>query len=132
MLNFGLDKNTNANSGQLHYQLGLGGAWLNSDIEGTVMIRPVMRADLTDSWVGFVEVPTSQDLRVFPNPVKNGMLQVEVDDACLWRLFDSFGRQLLSGNWQAPGIYSLDITRLAPGTYLLTTAEGECTRFIVE
>ncbi|MBN30773.1 MAG: hypothetical protein CL845_02060 [Crocinitomicaceae bacterium] len=132
MLNFGLDKNTNANSGQLHYQLGLGGAWLNSDIEGTVMIRPIMRADLTDSWVGFVEVPTSQDLRVFPNPVKNGMLQVEVDDACLWRLFDSFGRQLLSGNWQAPGIYSLDITRLAPGTYLLTTAEGECTRFIVE
>ncbi len=132
MLNFGLDKNTNANSGQLHYQLGLGGAWLNSDIEGTVMIRPVMRADLTDSWVGFVEVPTSQDLRVFPNPVKNGMLQVEVDDACLWRLFDSFGRQLLSGNWQAPGIYSLDIARLAPGTYLLTTAEGECTRFIVE
>ncbi len=132
MLNFGLDKNTNANSGQLHYQLGLGGAWLNSDIEGTVMIRPVMRADLTDSWVGFVEVPTSQDLRVFPNPVKNGMLQVEVDDACLWRLFDSFGRQLLFGNWQAPGIYSLDITRLAPGTYLLTTAEGECTRFIVE
>ena len=52
MLNFGLDKNTNANAGQLHYQLGLGGAWLNSEIEGTVMIRPVMRADLLDSWVG--------------------------------------------------------------------------------
>ena len=132
MLNFGLDKNTNANVGQLHYQLGQGGAWFNSDIEGTVMIRPVMRADLLDSWVGIADQAAPQTLRVFPNPVTSGTVQVKVLAPGPWFLFDAYGRQLRHGQWMAPGIHSLDVTGLARGTYILTTTEGQFARFMVD
>ena len=131
MLNFGLDKNTNANAGQLHYQLGLGGAWLNSDIEGTVMIRPVLRADVQDSWVGTGDSPSRAALHVYPNPVSGAVLQVQVDAASDWTVFDAFGRQLLGGRWNASGMHSMDVSGLASGTYLLTTTQGRFVRFIV-
>lgn len=131
MLNFGLDKNTNANAGQLHYQLGLGGAWLNSDIEGTVMIRPVLRADVQDSWVGTGDSPSRAALHVYPNPVSGAVLQVQVDAASDWTVFDAFGRQLLAGRWNASGMHSMDVSCLASGTYLLTTTQGRFVRFIV-
>lgn len=131
MLNFGLDKNTNANAGQLHYQLGLGGAWLNSDIEGTVMIRPVLRADVQDSWVGTGDSPSRAALHVYPNPVSGAVLQVQVDAASDWTVFDAFGRQLLAGRWNASGMHSMDVSGLASGTYLLTTTQGRFVRFIV-
>ena len=132
MLNFGLDKNTNANAGQLHYQLGLGGAWLNSEIEGTVMIRPVLRADLEDSWVGVSEPEPVRSLRVYPNPVSNGVVQVEVNEVSSWRLFDVFGRQVDAGRWVATGVHSLDASGLASGTYILTTEQGQFARFIID
>ena len=132
MLNFGLDKNTNANAGQLHYQLGLGGAWLNSDIEGTVMIRPVMRADLEDSWVGVSDASAPRSLHVFPNPVSQGVVLVEVNAASTWHLFDAYGRQVDAGQWMGAGVYSLDVSSLASGTYILTTAEGQFARFMID
>ena len=132
MLNFGLDKNTNANAGQLHYQLGLGGAWLNSDIEGTVMIRPVMRADLEDSWVGVSDASAPRSLHVFPNPVSQGVVQVEVNAACAWHLFDAYGRQVNAGQWVGAGTHRLDVSGLASGTYILTTAEGQFARFMID
>ena len=132
MLNFGLDKNTNANAGQLHYQLGLGGAWFNSDIEGTVMIRPVLRADLQDSWVGIEDAVVPQTLCISPNPVSNGTLRVHVDAVSQWFLFDATGRQLLTGEWTTLGDHNLDLLGLNSGTYILATAEGKYARFIVE
>ena len=132
MLNFGLDKNTNANAGQLHYQLGLGGAWLNSEIQGTVMIRPVMRADLQDSWVGIWEDEPYRSMRVFPNPVSHGMVQVEVNAATSWRLFDAYGRQVDSGQWLAAGIHSIEVMGWARGTYILTTEDGNFARFMID
>ena len=77
-LNFGLDKNTNSNVGQLHYSLGLGGSWFNSEIEGSVMIRPVLRANnksvvwnaVADGCCFFA----APALRVYPNPVSGAVL----------------------------------------------------------
>lgn len=132
MLNFGLDKNTNANVGQLHYQLGQGGAWFNSDIEGTVMIRPVMRADLLDSWVGTTDQDVPKTLRVFPNPVTSGTVKVEVLMPGPWFLFDAYGRQLRNGHLMVPGAHSLDVAGLARGTYIFTTAEGQFARFMID
>jgi len=132
MLNFGLDKNTNANAGQVHYQLGLGGTWLNSEIQGTVMIRPVMRADLQDSWVGISDAAAPRSLHVFPNPVSQGVVQVEVHAASAWSLFDAYGRQVDSGQWAGAGVHSLDVTGWARGTYILTTEDGRFARFMID
>ena len=134
MLNFGLDKNTNANAGQLHYQLGLGGAWLNSDIEGTVMIRPVMRADLENSWVNVGEQssPLPSALKVFPNPTTAGVVHVETEQASDWSLFDNNGRCVQQGQWPGPGIHSVDVSRAMPGLYILVTASGQHARIVIE
>ena len=96
------------------------------------MIRPVMRADLLDSWVGIADQAAPQTLRVFPNPVTSGTVQVEVLAPGPWFLFDAYGRQLRHGQWMAPGIHSLDVTGLARGTYILTTTEGQFARFMVD
>jgi hypothetical protein len=50
-LNFGLDKNTNANNTQLFYQLQGSTDWTPSSIAGSVMFRPVFRSTLQE-WVG--------------------------------------------------------------------------------
>jgi len=71
-LNFGLDKNTNSNVGQLHYSLGLGGSWINSEINGSVMIRPVLRANKTEAWSDVLENESSVRFRPpsLPQPCK--------------------------------------------------------------
>ena len=91
-----------------------------------------MRADLLDSWVGIADQDVPQTLRVFPNPVTAGTMQVEVLAPGMWCLFDAYGRQLRNGQWMAPGTQSLDVAGLASGTYILTTAEGQFARFMVD
>lgn len=134
MLNFGLDKNTNANAGQLHYQLGLGGAWLNSDIEGTVMIRPVMRADLENSWVQVAEQPSPPPgaLKVFPNPTTAGFVYVETERASDWELYDNNGRRVQQGRWPNAGLHQVDVSRAAPGLYMLVASSGQYARIVID
>lgn len=132
MLNFGLDKNTNANVGQLHYQLGLGGAWLNSDIEGTVMIRPVLRAGIADSWVAVNEWQDPGTFHVFPNPVTNGWLNVHAVSPANWTLYDATGRVAMQGTWTQAGVHTLDLNAAPRGTYLLADETGRRTRIIVQ
>lgn len=133
MLNFGLDKNTNANAGQLHYQLGLGGAWLNSDIEGTVMIRPVLRANKQDSWIEVAELsPGNSLLSCYPNPVSQGVLNVNVALATNWTVYDATGRIVIEGNWAQAGQYTLDSRLWTAGHYILQIGTGESQHIIVQ
>ena len=132
MLNFGLDKNTNANAGQLHYQLGLGGAWLNSDIQGTVMIRPVLRAGMADSWVAVNEGQEPGAFQVFPNPVTQGELNIQVVSAANWTLYDATGRVALQGAWTQPGLHSINLTGAPRGTYILADEMGRRARILVQ
>jgi hypothetical protein len=104
---------------------------LNSDIEGTVMIRPIMRADLQDSWVGMATPDAMPSLRVYPNPASQGFVQVEVKAASAWCLFDAYGRQVDAGQWMGAGMHQLDVSGLASGTYILTTVEGQFARFMI-
>ncbi len=133
-LNFGLDKNTNANAGHLHYQLGLNGAWTNSDIEGSVMIRPVLRANKQETWtdIAWSENSLAPQLHAYPNPISNGMVQVEVPAAQGWTLYNASGQVLQSGYWSSPGTYRLNLQRLSTGMYVLRTDSGQYARLLLE
>ncbi|NQX90594.1 MAG: T9SS type A sorting domain-containing protein [Flavobacteriales bacterium] len=69
-MNFGLDKNTNQNPSKLFFQLGLGASWQQSNIQGTVMIRPVFAAGKSDVW-NSVEELNAEAVSIYPNPANN-------------------------------------------------------------
>ena len=131
-LNFGLDKNTNSNVGQLHYSLGLGGSWLNSEIEGSVMIRPVLRANKSEVWnaVAETDVSAAPALRIYPNPVHGASCQVEVSEAAEWQLWSASGKLIQSGRWPAQGVYSCDLSGLSAGLYVLMNDAGHSVQIL--
>ena len=131
MLNFGLDKNTNANPGSLHYVLGLGGVWTSSTIEGTVMVRPVFRSGMEGVWLSEAPVVAeASELRVHPNPTTSGWLTVDWPSAGPWTLYDMSGRRCASGTAAHGGVQGLDISAVqATGLYILHHhASGQATR----
>ena len=74
-LNIGLDKNTNSNGTRLFYKLGNGAQWLQSGIEGSVMIRPVFKSGKTFVW-NSTEDLSEIEANVYPVPT-TGMLTIE-------------------------------------------------------
>ena len=131
MLNVGLDKNTNANLGRLHYSLGLGGAWLPSTIEGSLMVRPVLRAGKQDTWTAVDQLPgEDQGLRAFPNPTAGGGCTVEGVAPGAWVLVDGMGRQVRTGTVNGGGRVEVG-SGLAPGVYSFRDAAGRGVRIVV-
>ena len=55
-------------------------------------------------------------LKVFPNPVQDGKLNVVLKGATQVRLFDAMGRQVLS-QWLTAGPQTIDVSRLTNGVY---------------
>ncbi|MDO7742078.1 MAG: T9SS type A sorting domain-containing protein, partial [Flavobacteriales bacterium] len=133
MLNFGLDKNTNANFGEVHYQLGLGGSWISSEIPGTVMIRPVLRAGKEEIWSA-IEEPNGLDraLYVYPNPSAAGTLNAVVQLPGNWELWNVHGQRVDAGNWVTPGLHSISTINRAPGIYILQHSEGFSARVLIQ
>ena len=130
-LNFGLDKNTNANLGQLHYALGSGGSWINSEIEGSVMIRPVLRANKSEVWSSVSESVSEQtSLKVFPNPVNQDQCRVQVIAAASWRLWSISGQLIQAGQWPSAGVFECDFSSLPSGTYVLTDDAGRSVKIL--
>jgi hypothetical protein len=131
MLNVGLDKNTNANLGRLHYSLGLGGAWLPSTIEGSLMVRPVLRAGKQDTWTAVDQLPgEDQGLRAFPNPTAGGGCTVDGVAPGAWVLVDGMGRQVRTGTVNGGGRVEVG-GGLAPGVYSFRDAAGRGVRIVV-
>ena len=117
-LNIGLDKNSNSNAGNLHYMLGIGSSWALSGIEGSLMIRPVLRAgkeivtDVVD--LNFEESLISTP---YPNPTSSSLnFQCGVD--LEWNIYDCNGRFMKSGQG-LKGSSTIDLNSLANGVYLL-------------
>ena len=133
MLNFGLDKNTNANLGEVHYQLGLGGSWISSEIPGTVMIRPVLRAGKEEVWSA-IDEPNGMDraLYVYPNPSVAGTLNAVVQLPGNWELWNVHGQRVDAGNWVTPGLHSISTINRAPGIYILQHSEGFSARVLIQ
>jgi hypothetical protein len=135
-LNFGLDKNTNANSTQLLYQLQGSSDWLPSNIVGSVMIRPVFRSTLPD-WVGTEELNNDESV-IFPNPVQ-GMLNLRLSpefESCSYRIMDLTGKIVLEGLSANQSTLEINTENLSQGCYVIHYMngdnEGHTARFVKE
>jgi hypothetical protein len=133
LLNFGLDKNTNANIGEVHYQLGLGGAWISSEIQGTVMIRPVLRAGKTETWTSVSEwSDRTKDMVVYPNPSERGEITVSVEERGDWTCWNGRGRMIAQGQWATAGLHVISTADWSPGVYVLRHSEGFSARVLIQ
>ena len=113
-LNVGLDRN-NDHSDKTFYSLDGGVNWIQSQIPGSVMVRPIFSTNL-DAELSTLEeqMPT---VVAYPNPVLD-MLNVRVDNANLESisLYNTQGSLIYSGmdstidmSEQASGIYFLNV-----------------------
>ncbi|MFM7726962.1 MAG: T9SS type A sorting domain-containing protein [Flavobacteriales bacterium] len=119
-LNFGLDKNTNANGTQLLYQLQGSNEWTPSNISGSVMIRPVFRSTLTD-WVNVHEPSTPPMNGVYPNPVDD-QLNIRIPDTfqtCRYQIVNLTGQCITSGVISNRAILNIDTSAFPSGVYII-------------
>ncbi len=79
------------------------------------------------STVDVEEIPAIAGMKLFPSPT-NGMLNVVLDtgqpSSSMWHVRDMLGRVLLSGVMVNERM-SLDMSVIAPGTYMFTLSNGE-------
>ena len=69
-LNIGFDKNI-INNDKNFYSLDKGATWINSEVKGTIMIRPVFSTSM-DIELGLIENKNeSQNITLFPNPTND-------------------------------------------------------------
>ncbi|MFT4777686.1 MAG: hypothetical protein ACJAU0_000076 [Flavobacteriales bacterium] len=119
-LNIGLDKNTNSNATRLFYKLGIGAQWLQSGIQGSVMIRPVFKSGKSFVWNSIDEndeieaniypVPASDFLTIAPETFYKENYSIS--------LIDMNGRVVLEKS-NLFGTNQLSISELAEGLYIL-------------
>lgn len=132
-LNVGLDKNTNANPSRLFYQLGIGGSWQSSTIQGSLMIRPVFKSGKSGVWNSVEDLDSDdQGLSIYPNPAStqlyvqtagfNGGAEVQV--------FDLNGRMQMQTTLNNTG-ESIDISELPAGMYVLRLEDRQSGRLEV-
>jgi len=69
-LNIGLDKNTNSNATRLFYKLGIGAQWLQSGIQGSVMIRPVFKSGKSFVW-NSIDENDEIEANIYPVPASD-------------------------------------------------------------
>jgi hypothetical protein len=138
-LNVGLDKTTNANAGNLHYMLGAGSEWALSEISGSVMIRPVLRAgkELIQS-IDIVEGGESAEIasELYPNPA-NDLISFVAHIPLEWEIISMNGQSVKAGLSLNSGIEKIDINDLYPGMYLIVMRNTELRtyshkRFIIQ
>lgn len=104
----GFDRNYD-NSDKLFYFVS--GLWLPSEIEGSLMMRPMFGSRVTSD-LGLDEVESSA-FTVFPNPATQS-IQWDGSDAEAFIIRDLQGREVLSGRGT-----QADIQNLSDGVYIL-------------
>jgi type IX secretion system substrate protein len=118
MLNLGFDVNR-INNDKLYYNFS--GSWTQSELEGTVMIRPVFGKDFTVATATDEVIPQEQTLEysIYPNPAKD-ILNVNIDDQFSenyrYTIFDIYGRVFMDKTNQQT---TLDISNLNSGIYFI-------------
>jgi hypothetical protein len=121
-LNVGLDKTTNANAGNLHYMLGPGSNWALSEISGSVMIRPVLRAgkELITSVDDITQFDSPEEIvsELFPNPASTSISFV-ANEPLNWDVISMSGQTVRTGNANFKGQHQIYIDDLSPGVYMI-------------
>ncbi len=118
-LNMGLDKNTSSNTTKLFYQLQGMTTWNASNIQGSVMIRPVFQSGIPD-WVS-VDEEKSFMSDLFPNPASNEIsFSMQADnEKYRCRILDVAGRIVREELVINTGKITLDISQLDRASYML-------------
>jgi hypothetical protein len=68
LLNVGYDRNTDSKD---HTFFRIGGNWTRSQLDGSVMIRPLVGANYNLFTTAIEEIPVAKKLTIRPNPVKS-------------------------------------------------------------
>ena len=120
-LNVSLDMNT-LPEGRRHYYIN--GLWSESEIAGSLMIRPVMGSAIIPSGIDDIDLPAKNKIKIWPNPV-NDILNIDIPENELAmgieiNIYDSNGRWLLSDEQTR----TVNVTALPQGVYLLIISSG--------
>ncbi|MFM7814878.1 MAG: T9SS type A sorting domain-containing protein, partial [Flavobacteriales bacterium] len=118
-LNFGLDKNTNANGSLLFYQLQGQSTWLPSNITGSVMLRPVFKSAMPN-WTQ-VDEQSSELLHLYPNPSHDVLTISGLNPTGRYEIAWISSEGKLIGQQQASYVSQSAVvtTDLSPGMYFL-------------
>ena len=121
-INIGFDT-SNDNSQYNFYDVGYG--WENSEMQGSLMIRPALGNDMT--FVKEENVTQNSRLGLYPNPSKNtvniGELEAEVCEEIM--IFDMTGRLMK----HFTNDVNLDVSDLPTGLYMMRVVTGEGKRY---
>ncbi len=115
----GNDKNTNNNPAKLFYSLGSGQAWIQSEVTGSILLRPYLKAGEDQVWEG-VEHAVFASRIIYPNPANDVLyLTNESQGQLQWKMWSSAGNCIRQGVSNAASI-QWDIQNLSSGLYFLT------------
>ncbi|MEY2938654.1 MAG: hypothetical protein RL062_1243 [Bacteroidota bacterium] len=121
----GNDKNTNNNPAKLFYSLGSGQSWEQSQVVGSVMIRPYLKAGEKQVWDNVQEHAMEQGV-LFPNPAYNNIqIQTRFFNGFRWKIMDGQGQLIQSGkSFQSTEHW--DISAFNAGLYIIwIEADGQ-------
>jgi len=129
ILNIGFDRNNNTKQNIFYF---LGDDWYNTMSDGSLMLRPVFgTTGVSGVMPGLAgNIP----MRIYPNPVSNGILNLQIEDQWLtqshYQIINLTGSVLLEGRTAS----QIDVSRLPSGMYhlrIITSGKTGISRFIV-
>ena len=121
-LNAGFDVNTPHRGRQFYW---LNGVWLQSQKEGSIMIRPVVGAPLKTTSSDDANPVIAKTYRMWPNPASD-YINLDCDDLALSgsayvTIIDFQGKEFM----KVPYSERIDISSLKPGMYTVITLSGK-------
>jgi hypothetical protein len=109
LLNLGLDMNTPADPSKKYYNTS--GSWLQSQLPGMWMIRPVFSSSQLYTGVNTMDLGSSS-FHVYPNPVQNDfniIVNSELHKGCQIEILDMTGRILVKHAFSGSPISTSDL-----------------------
>lgn len=127
-LNIGFDRNL-INNDKTYYSLDGGSTWINSTVQGTVMMRPVFSTAMDPEFAGIKEnnSPSINDFTIYPNPTSNNItIRMNQGQYHGCELYNLQGKLILETNDA-----TLDISEYPSGVYFIKVNQTNNTLYKV-
>ncbi len=126
-LNAGYDVNTTHKGRQFYW---LNGQWLQSQVEGSIMIRPVMGRSLRPTGVDDTYPDEKQSFNLWPNPATSFINlyseELILSPSAYVTIIDLYGREVIKIRYME----RIEISSLKPGIYtVITSVNGKTTGY---